>query len=213
MGKVIKSLIFDLDGTLVDSRAGILDSLKKAVMVVLPQQDVEYLHFKIGPPIREIMQSALGLSDEIKLAALEMAFRSNYDSDGWKMVSIYPGVEEVLSQLRQRGSRLFILTNKPQEPTSYILPYLGLDHYFEGILNRNSCQPPFRDKVEMLMFLLVEYHIERGDALYIGDSTEDLDAAEECQVGFIGIEYGYGSFSGRKHMQLIRSFPELMSKL
>jgi len=212
MGPVIcRALFFDLDGTLVDSRAGLVASFRHAVRLTLPDREAERLDFPIGPPVRVIFQSALGSLNETQLAALEAVFRSEYDNFGWASVSLYPGVDETLERLRSRGFCLFVVTNKPQLPTGRILEKLGLKRHFECVLSRDSVRPVFRDKVAMLSHLLAEYHIAEGDAVFIGDSPEDLAAAKACNVSFVGVRYGYGSFPPSDQVMLLENFPALLS--
>ena len=209
-----RNVVFDLDGTLVDSRPGIVGSLMQSAKTVFPGKNIADLHFQIGPPVRAIMQAALGSLSEAQQIALEEAFRASYDNGGWKDTLIYPGVEETLDVLRRQGLSLFIITNKPTFPTTQILVHLDLRHRFEEVLSRDSHQPPFDSKAAMLTFLLAKYSLPAEEALYVGDSEEDLLAAEECKIGFIGIEYGYGTFPERKgQLPMIHSFQELLKVL
>lgn len=214
MGTIVRSLIFDLDGTLVDSRPGILDSLRRAVQGVFPDLETDSLVFQVGPPVREIMQAALGVRDEENLAALELMFRESYDKHGWKSVSLYPGIKETLAYLRRKRIRLFIVTNKPKLPTGLILEKLGLTEYFEYSLSRDSYQPAFHDKNSMLSWLFREYDIAEEESAYLGDSFEDLVAANLYKIRFIGIGYGYGSFSSTgQDFPILASFSELRNMI
>jgi len=206
------TLFFDLDGTLVDSSPGIIGSLKQAVGVVLPELEVANLKFKIGPPVREIMKTALRSVNDQQLSLLESAFRTSYDDNGWKMATPYPGVYETLLSLRQRGIKMYVITNKPSAPTMQMLTHLELVNYFTHILSRDSRKPPFANKSEMITFLIKEYHIKSNSCCVVGDSDEDQDAAKKCKVRFIGIEFGYGTFSKTENnASSVQSFSGLLS--
>src|SRR5690349_17735314 len=117
-------LIFDLDGTLVDSRPGIQRSLRAAILRVFPHVDPGVLDFEIGPPVRQMFQQTLKTVNPMELQQLELAFRTSYDSDGWKQTNAYTGVDETLDKLTRRGNICYVVTNKPALSTSRILTHL-----------------------------------------------------------------------------------------
>jgi phosphoglycolate phosphatase len=96
-------LIFDLDGTLVDSRQGILFSLRKAVSQVKPERQPDSLEFNIGPPVREMFIQTLKKPSVKILDKLEASFRSIYDGEGWKMTRLFPGVIDTLDEFHTRN--------------------------------------------------------------------------------------------------------------
>ncbi len=128
------SFIFDLDGTLIDTRPGILYSLQQAIQQALPEVDITGLDFKIGPPVREMFSRTLKPISETELDSLETAFRASYDTSGWEMSKVYPGVVETLDYLYNLERFLFIATNKPRDVTNRILSHLGLLPFFEEIV-------------------------------------------------------------------------------
>jgi phosphoglycolate phosphatase len=212
MGWVMMHLIFDLDGTLIDSRPGVITSLKLAVRSVYPDVDTSQLHFVIGPQIRDILQLAIKQATDAKLTALEVAFRNAYDDQGWKNCTLYPGVKTTLEKLLKRGEKLYIFTNKPNFPTFQILKYLGLSDYFKDVINPDSHQPKFINKAAMLNYLLDKYVIQIDNAYCIGDSDDDYAAAQAHNIRFIGIEYGYGILpSGKNIFKRISLFSEILS--
>jgi phosphoglycolate phosphatase len=214
MAGLAMDLIFDLDGTLVDSRPGIQASLEQAVRQVFPKINTHALDFTIGPQIRDIIHNTLGQLTELEMSALESAFRASYDSEGWKNTQIYPGVYETLVALVKRVKNLYIITNKPQLPTSRLLAQVGLTKYFCDVLSPDSRQPKFANKAAILRFLLKKHSIPVEYACYVGDSEEDLVAAQICGISFIGIEYGYGNFHSRGNLpQTLKSFPEILSRI
>lgn len=212
MGSLISHLVFDLDGTLVDSRPGILHALRTAARQVQPEIDAAGLEFQIGPPVREMLQSGLQTSDPEELDRLEAAFRASYDGGGWKMTEVYPGLLDTLDTLSRRGIVCHIVTNKPAFATARILIHLGLSRYFDGVLCPDMRAPKFASKSEMLAFLLETRRIATENALYLGDSADDLYAAANCGLGFIGIEYGYGELPQTgERFRRVHSCAEILS--
>jgi phosphoglycolate phosphatase len=205
-------LIFDLDGTLVDSQPGILYSLKTAVRQTFPEIDPEMFDFKIGPPVREMLRIGLKTVSEAELDRLETAFRVSYDGGGWQLTTVYPSVVETLVELTRCGVSCYVVTNKPSLATARILTLLGLTPYFDTVLCPDSRQPRFSSKAEMLEELLEERIIPANQAIYVGDSVDDFCAAEQCGIKFISIEYGYGRIPQKeKRLRRVNSFDELLS--
>jgi N-acetylneuraminate synthase len=204
-------LIFDLDGTLVDSRPGILFSLKQAIRQVFPDSQPDSLEFIIGAPVREMLQRALENTTKQKLDKLEAAFRVVYDGEGWKMAQLFPGVIETLKVFQARDIPMYIVTNKPSFSTGQILSHLGLSPYFVEVVCPDSRPPKFKEKTESLRYLLDKYALQSEHVIYVGDSLDDLFTAEAFSVPFIGVEYGYGSFRDlSRPVHLVRAFPELL---
>jgi phosphoglycolate phosphatase len=204
-------LIFDLDGTLVDSRPGLKSSFEGAVRQVQPDIDAGLLNFQIGPAFRTIMQQALGKVSGQDLDKLEAAFRAIYDNEGWKESQLYPNVIKTLQELHHRGNLLYIVTNKPQLPTDRILKRLAINHYFVEVISPDSRLPKFMNKNESLIYLLDRYFLPIHQTIYIGDTEEDFSISQACRLRFIGLEYGYGIFSDSVRPDcLISSFPDLL---
>jgi phosphoglycolate phosphatase len=189
-------LIFDLDGTPVDSYEGLRYALEKTVQQVFPSRPVEQLEFQIGPPVREIMLGALGSLSEVELGQLERTFRSIYDSEGWKKSKAYRGVRSTLRTLQKQSHWLYLATNKPKLPTGQMLSRLRLAAFFREIACTDSQSTQYRDKTASLRYLIETYTMAPEQAIYVGDSLSDQQAAAAAGIGFIGVEYGYGDPTG-----------------
>jgi phosphoglycolate phosphatase len=112
--KLPQCVLFDLDGTLLNSIPGIAYSVAAAFRAAgLPERTLD-LRRLIGPPIRTILSRAAEATDDALLDELEWHFRVSYDSEGWGQTLCFPGVPELLETLKRNGHRLFIISNKPR---------------------------------------------------------------------------------------------------
>jgi phosphoglycolate phosphatase len=192
-----RAWLFDLDGTLLDSLPGIEYSARAAFAACgLAIGEVE-LRTLIGPPIRTILaKMALadttgGLSEE-QLDRLVQAFRSIYDSEGWKRTPHYAGAAQLLRELHARGKRLFVVTNKPRHVSLRILQAGGTLELFEEVVTRDSREPAYEDKQEMMRSLMERHGLQQQDCLMVGDTIEDAEAALQTGVPFCLMTHGYG---------------------
>jgi phosphoglycolate phosphatase len=187
-----RSLILDLDGTLIDSRPGILDSFAAALEAVFPGMKFDPSTVVLGPPIRQMFQVSFPEAGEMEREKLFRAFREHYDREGSLKTQLYEGAREVLSLCQQRAIDLYIATNKPARVSSAILGHFKINHYFRSILAADSVEPPFPNKAAMVQHLLREHDMDILTTFYVGDSIEDAVAAGQCGVRFIWAAYGYG---------------------
>jgi phosphoglycolate phosphatase len=192
-GHLPACILFDLDGTLVDSLPGIEFSVREAFRACQLPVPEEGLREMIGPPIRTILFRAGNVAEESRLDALERAFRASYDSEGWQMAVCFPGANDVLRTMHERGHRLFVVSNKPRHISLQILNRERVFDYFEATVTRDSRWPHYRGKTEMIAYLLAERGIARENCLMVGDTIEDANAAATCGLRFAWMTYGYGT--------------------
>ncbi|MGA2115546.1 MAG: HAD hydrolase-like protein [Bryobacteraceae bacterium] len=185
--------IFDLDGTLVDSLPGIEWSIQAALARCGLPPLCRDLRPLIGPPIRRILAAVSGVREPERLDRLEYAFRSSYDSGGWRRTRLRAGAAELLEQLRDGGIGLWVVTNKPALATRRILGEWKLAGLFEEIRCRDSRTPPFRSKAETLRELLERRELTPSACLMIGDTAEDCDAAMAAGIDCAVVADGYGA--------------------
>ena len=188
----VSNVIFDLDGTLVDSAPGIEFAAQTAWADVVPDRSCPPMRPLMGPPIREMFRRALPIARPKILDALEKGFRQAYDTVGWKKTLSFPHVRETLTALTEQGVRCFGVTNKPASPTQQILAHCGLDWFFDVFLSPDSRQPAFTSKVAATQTLLNEWRIEPAHACFIGDTVDDARAARSCGIAFLAHSGGYG---------------------
>jgi phosphoglycolate phosphatase len=189
----VTAILFDLDGTLVDSLPGIEYSIRVALRQVLPRRETVDPRGWIGPPIRAMFRRAFPDVDDATLDDLERAFRSSYNSEGWQKTLAYNGVAATLARLAEQGVRNFVVTNKPRIPTQRILGQLHLVQCFTAVVTQDCTSPPFASKSEMVAYLLTQYSLKSRQTLLVGDSDDDDRAAQGCGLPFLAVTYGYGA--------------------
>lgn len=211
--KNFAAFVFDLDGTLVDSRPAIEKAAQTALSEVLPDRVGICVTATIGPPIRQMLKAALGESDEATLDRLVAVFRREYDSGMWRETMIYPRVVELLEQIVAQGGDSFILTNKPMVPTIKILRRLKIDRQIREAVTPDSPKFPFTSKADGLSALIKRHNLARTATLVVGDLRDDANAAKGCGVAFAAATYGYGRWdqnSDGKNYLLINSPGDLI---
>jgi len=204
-GPLPSYILFDLDGTLLDSLPGIAFSVQEACrMVGLPQPKIN-LRSLLGPPIRTILSRAVATDDPALMDQLEQAFRTSYDTEGWRKTSCFDGAQATLGMMKAGGHRLFVVSNKPRHISLKILEREGLLPLFERIYTRDS-RTLARTKQEMLHEFLSEYGVSSSDCLMVGDTMEDAMAAEAVGIGFVYMTHGYGEWTATRSIPIAYKF-------
>ncbi len=188
----LQAVVFDLDGTLVDSLPGVEYSASVAWQSQRLGGSCPPLRQLMGPPIREIFRRLLPAADAATLNALHAAFRLDYESEGWLKTEVYPGVPETLATLVADGVRCFGATNKPAFSTQRILEYCGLRRYFSEFLSPDSRTPLYSSKAQAVASLMSDHGLEPAATLLVGDTADDGLAAQTCGVRFVAFAGGYG---------------------
>jgi phosphoglycolate phosphatase len=192
-----------MDGTLLDSLPGIAYSVQAAFTAAgLPDRHFN-LRQLIGPPIRTILSSAAETDDPALLDTLERHFRTSYDREGWRQSGYFPDALEVLQAMKKSGHRLFIVTNKPRHIVIQAIEAEGIASLFESIYTRDSKEPPYVSKADMLLALLTDQRLTPQECIMVGDTMEDAGAAAAHRINFIFMEHGYGEVSS-EHPVLLK---------
>lgn len=186
-----RSAIFDLDGTLTDSKPGILRCLTNT----LEAHRIAWtgpLDWFIGPPAGQSLRRLMPDADEPSRAALLHDYRLCYDATGWAENSVYPGVPEVLERLRDAGWQLFVCTSKREDFALRILEKFSLTPYFVAVY-ADTVGSLHHSKTELLGRLLAEQSLDPAATTMVGDRNFDIEAARANGVTSIAVTYGYGT--------------------
>ena len=187
----LPALIFDLDGTLTDSKPGIVGCLSKVIAAheIDPQGPLDRF---VGPPIEEWAAALLPASSEEARAALARDYRACYDREGWKNNSVFAGVREMLAELRRQGFPLYVCTSKGQHFAARILDYFELTALFSAIYG-DKAEYASHSKVDLLANLLRESSLQSNSTWMIGDRVFDFQAARANNIRCLAAGWGYGS--------------------
>jgi len=186
-----KLVLFDLDGTLIDSETGITASIAWAfeqIGVAAPPRDV--LRGWIGPPFWHTFPGVLG-DDEARIEAAIGHYRVRFDEIGWSEHAIYPGIPSVLASLAGTGARLAIVTGKVLPQACRIV-----EHSFAGLFERvYAPDAKHRDgsKAAMVAQALADFALDASDAVMVGDRHFDIAGARANGVHALGAGWGFGS--------------------
>lgn len=191
MTPVLPALIFDLDGTLTDSKPGILGCLRK----VIQARGIAHrgpLDRFIGPPVEEWVVDLLPSGSPEQRAALARDYRACYDREGWSNNSVFPGVREMLVELQRQGFPLYLCTSKQHNFAVRILHAFGLSGLFHAIYG-DKAEYASHSKVDLLANILRERSLHPNDTWMIGDRSFDIDAAHANRIRCLAVAWGYGS--------------------
>ncbi len=188
-------ILFDLDGTLVDSSVGIYHSFQAALSAF--NRDISFDNFisNIGPPTPEIFQTLFPelFSDQKKLKKALRLQRFYYAENGITESTPYPGVINLLKALQKAGKKIGVATSKPTVFAKKILAYQHLLFYFD-VVTGSTLNLSRTKKTDIIAHVLKKFpHIPLKNIIMIGDRHHDIHGAQENKIHSIGVTYGYGS--------------------
>lgn len=184
-----KTIFFDLDGTLTDSGEGIINCSALALRHYgLPVPSREEMRVFVGPPLHETFQK-FGVPAEECDNAVEV-FRSRYTTVGIYENTPYPGVRELLEQLKKQGHRLFVATSKPEMMANRVLEHFDMLGFFEMVCGATMDRSRI-EKADVIAYLL-QYTGNAENAVMVGDTAFDVTGAASHGIPTIGVAWGYG---------------------
>ena len=188
-----KICLFDLDGTLTDSKEGIINSFKYTLNhygLEAPEDGFEKF---IGPALRDIFKMYCGF-DDARAEEATAKYRERYSTVGMFENKLYPGVIEMLKTLHERNVKIALATSKTALYADKILTHFGIRDYF-SFVSGSEMDGRRSGKKE-----LIEYALEnlgalnaKNQAVMIGDREYDIIGAAQAGISSIGVTYGYGS--------------------
>lgn len=226
-------LLFDLDGTLTNSKEGITKSVQFALKHYgIYVDDLEQLTCFIGPPLVDEFQKYCGFSREKALEVREK-FRERYDTIGLWENELYPGTADMLESLKNAGKRLAVATSKPETTAKRILEKFRVLDYFETVSGSNMEQGR-STKSQVIEEALIRMNCEwdedptekgTGNAkrrwntehiLMIGDRKHDVEGAAAFHMDCVGVKYGFapeGELEQAGVLFVVESAEELKNRL
>lgn len=185
-------ILFDLDGTLTDSKPGIIECIAYA----LEKENVPYtnqiLDKMVGPPFRVSMHDFLGL-EMPEIEKLIGIYRGVYEEYGYKNCKVFEGVEQMLSALKNAGKVLGVATSKPIKFTQMIMRDFDLGKYFDYVAGASS-DASKEAKSDVIQGALENLGVkDKSKALMVGDRLYDIEGAHMQGIDCAAVLYGYGS--------------------
>jgi phosphoglycolate phosphatase len=185
-------IIFDLDGTLINSAPSILKSLKASLYALNIRPCKSLTPDLIGPPLTETVASILSIDDIIFLPKVLENFKNHYDGFGYKETLVYSGIEDMLNALNKTNHKLYIATNKRIIPARLIVKMLDWDGFFSETYSLDSFSPPYETKTAMLANLNSKLKKRGQNIIYVGDRRGDEEASSKSGMKFLWAKWGYG---------------------
>lgn len=184
-----KAILFDLDGTLTDSGEGIM----KCAKLALDHYGIEVANFEdlrvfVGPPLQDTFVK-FGIPAEEAMEAVRV-YRSRYQTVGKYENTPYPGIQEMLKKLQERGFKLYVATSKPETTSVEILEHFDLAKYFDRICG--ATMGTSRSSKASVIAYLLEQCGRAEQIVMVGDTAFDVIGAKTHDIPTIGVSWGYG---------------------
>ena len=184
-----KTILFDLDGTLTDSGEGIINcviyALERFGLPIPPRDSLRYF---VGPPLHESFVKQGVPADRAEEAVA--VYRERYIPIGKYENTPYPGIRELLEQLKAEGHTLYVATSKPEGMSVDILEHFDLAKYFDRICG--ASMDTSRSTKEKVIEYLIGQSGRSDNMVMVGDTKFDVLGAKEHGIPCIGVSWGYG---------------------
>lgn len=182
------AIIFDFDGTLADTKAGILSTATTVLTDWgVPEADLARVEGIIGPPFPNAFELVFGLSHE-DAVEVTRRYRAIYGSLGIEAWPAFPGVHELLDDLAHAGRKLAVASSKRSVYVQKALEDNELAHCFAAV--RANDDDTHATKVDAILACLADLGARPEDAVMVGDRHHDVDAARACGIPCVGVLYG-----------------------
>ena len=214
MEKAVRLVVFDLDGTLVDSKVDLANSVNYALGAFgFPLLPNETVYSYVGDGARMLIQRSLGNDGKEILPRVLETFLTHYREHLLDTTIPFPGVSESL-EAHSKSFEMALLTNKPVDMTQSILAGLSLSRYFVDVRGGDSFDSKKPDP-EGLLRIMEERGISPEESLMVGDSANDILAGQAAGVATCGVSYGLGvrGFADHSPDFTIDRFPELFDRI
>ncbi len=189
-------VIFDLDGTLLDTSEGIYETANHT-MVELGYAELtdSQLRKFVGPPLAACFRIVCGFEEELVPKACDVYREKYVKEEAMYKAKIYAGIEELLQEVKQRGFKTAVATNKTETLAIKILEHFGLSPYFDTICG--TTLDGSLSKTDVIKLALKRLGVsDPSYALMVGDTPHDQMGSKEAHVDFVGVDWGFGFSKG-----------------
>lgn len=205
-------VLFDLDGTLLDTSPGIFNSVRYAerCMGLKPVKD-EVLPLFVGPPPKKMYQEIYGVTEQEAVEATKYhrqygATKAIYEA------KVYDHMVELLQTLKEKGVKIGVATLKTQNIAEKVLEVSGINKFFDVIVGMDDSES--LKKADTIRIAIRMTGVN-GRVVLVGDSLYDMEGAYEARIDFIGVKYGFGfsDFANIQYGELVTTVTELKKTL
>jgi phosphoglycolate phosphatase len=183
-------IIFDLDGTLIDSKPEIEDAFRKTFSDVPASSVIAFEAISFGATLNSVLENVYQ-GDTDRITKAKQKFSEIYDSSSYEKTLLYHYVEDTLGKLAEMGSKLYIATNKRMVPTLRILEKKNIRRWFTSVKTSDMVAGETISKQEMIEEICSENKIKNG--YMIGDTLQDVQAGQAAKLITVAVSYGYES--------------------
>ncbi len=186
-----RAVIFDLDGTLADTLGTIAEVVNFALtQLELPTHELDAFRTMVGDGIVKLCERALPEGRQDLWEPLIAAVRTRYATHATDQAALYPGIREVLVELRKRGARLGVLSNKPHPLTVQTVEDLQIAERFDCVLGHKEEFSPKPDPAGA-RWMVEQLGVARESILYVGDTCTDMETARAAGLTPVGVAWGF----------------------
>lgn len=188
-----KNILFDLDGTLLNTKPGVLGSVKKALaeLGLTPPPD-DILESFMGPPLSECFTEVCGL-DASQVNTAITVFRRYYEGGGVYDAQPYPGIPELLTELKSAGFGLGVATSKNHRFAGIVLSHCGLSDFFNVVSGEPVGADTLWTKKDSILTAMASLPGANAEnTVLIGDRKYDAYGAQQAGIDAIGVLFGFG---------------------
>lgn len=186
-----KLVIFDLDGTLLNTISDLGNSCNYALKKMgFPEHPLGAYNFMVGNGVRKLMERAQPDADEATINQLLKYFREHYDEHCLETTRPYPGIVELLNELKENGVALAVATNKYDSAAKKIIKHFFSDLPFVAVMGQTEDRLPKPDP-SIDFAILNDYPTPKSQVLHVGDSAVDIETARRACVESVGVTWGF----------------------
>ena len=190
-----KLVIFDLDGTLLDTIADLAGATNYALTQLgYPTHDTDTIRTFVGNGINKLLERALPANEQTEENVIRMRahFVPYYDAHNVDLSCPYPGIEVLLQSLQEKGIEIAVASNKYQEATTKLVKHYFPTIQFAEVLGQRE-NIPVKPHPSIVFDILNKTGIDKKEVLYVGDSGIDMQTAQNAEVDAIGVTWGFRS--------------------